>query len=190
MSADTGLVLSDNGRPLGLSGNVSFKANCYLPSGGIKPAFIEGQSYTGNGQNNAFIKKAPPHIPEIIDDYKKAIFEQVELVNDNDSMVFSLPNIFNRSFRSKTIVIESATNKLSGLRFSDNIKIVSQNELSVDSTCHFQNILIIAKKVRFKQGFKGSVHVIASDSIIVEKESYFEYPSSLVLALKEKKTSS
>jgi len=181
MSSDTGLVVAENNRPLGLTGQVVFKANCYLSSAGIKPAFIEGQSYSGNGNNNAYIKKSPMQIPSIDESFSKGIsFQQDQLITSNDSLVSAFSNYIAHSFKFRTVVIE-ASGKLSGLTLKNNIKIVGANEISVDSSCHFENVLIIAKKVRFKHGFKGSVHVIASDSIICEKENVFEFPSSFVL---------
>ncbi len=183
MSSDTGLVVAENGRPLGLSGSVVFKANCYLPSGGIKPAFIEGQSYMGNAQNSIYIKKAPLQVPELSASFIKGVIkQQTELNNEQDSLVFSYPDRVSQSFTHKTMVIEPPYSRLSHLWLGENIKIISQTELIIDSTCHFNNILIIAKKIRFKHGFKGSVHVIATDSIIAEKETVFEYPSSFVLS--------
>jgi hypothetical protein len=182
MSADTGLVVSENSRPIGLSGQITFKAYCYLPSAGIKPAFIEGQSYMGAGSNVNYIKKAPYQIPELSERFKKGVAEQqTQLVNSDDSLLFTFPNTLAQSFSHKTIVIEVSRN-LTNLHFSENIKIISQNEITIDSTCHFDNVLIIADKVKFKRGFKGSVHVIASDSIVAEKETVFEYPSSFVLS--------
>lgn len=183
MSRDTGLVVSDNGRPIGLSGSVIFKANCYLPSAGIKPAFIEGQSYMGGSQNAAFIKKASLQMPVINEKFKKAIYDQQKnLVSNNDSIIGLGINSFERSFSRATVLIEMQSNKMINYHLKGNIKIICNSELVMDSSCHLDDVLVIAHKVRFKQGFKGSVHVIASDSIIAEKRSVFEYPSSFVLA--------
>lgn len=183
MSKDSGLVVSDNSRPVGLSGSVIFKANCYLPSGGIKPAFIEGQSYMGGTQNAAFIKKASLQIQVIDEAFKSAIYDQQKnLLSNTDSLVGLGVNTMERSFSRSTAVMEQQGNKMIHYQLKGNIKIICDNELVIDSSCHFSDVLVIAQKVRFKQGFKGSVHVIASDSIIAEKQTVFEYPSSFVLA--------
>lgn len=187
MSADTGLVVSDNNRPVGLAGSVVIKANCYLPSGGIKPAFIEGQSYMGNVQNANFIKSGPIQIAELSETFKKGISEQqIELINAYDSLINAFPSELTNPFRKKTIVVE-VSQRLSHIKFKDNVKIISENEILIDSTCHLENVLIIAKKVRFEQGFRGSVHVVALDSIIAEKETNFEFPSSFVLSSNDAK---
>jgi len=188
MSSDTGLVTSDKGRPIGVSGAIVFKANCYLPKAGIKPAFIEGQSYLGSGQNNGFIKPAPIQVSEINESFKKGISIQQDWTGlFSDSLVTSVPNTVKHSFNKKTIAWEVNSAKLSGLRLNGNIKIISSGNLEIDSTCHFENILIICDKIIFKEGFKGSVHVIANDSIIVNKKCEFSYPSSFVLSIKKEK---
>jgi len=188
MSADTGLVTTDNGRPISVSGSVIFKANCYLPASGIKPAFIEGQSYIGNAQISSYVKKSALQIPQIEEAFVKGIKQQqMEMIGVQDSLVYNVSGTVSNSFKYKTIVIEVSKNLLH-LHLKNNIKLISGNEINIDSSCHFENILIIAKKVRFKKGFKGSVHVIASDSIITEKETVFEFPSSFVVRSIDKYT--
>ncbi len=181
MLADTGLVISDNGRPVGLSGNVNLKANCYLPSAGIKAAYIEGRSYVGSQQNAGFIKKAAASIPSIDEEiFKDMILLQKSSNLTNDSSVFSLPAKFSQPFNSKTAVWESAPQHLNNVILKNNIKIIAKN-IEVDNTCDIDNILIICDKIKFKEGFKGKIHVIARDSIIIEKKCEFNYPSSFVL---------
>jgi hypothetical protein len=186
MSSDTGLVVTENSRQVGMSGAISFKANCYLSSAGIKPAFIEGQSYIGISQNNSFLKPSPLQIPPINEDFVEDINRQQEiLISSADTLMGSIPGSLLRSFNKSTVVLEPSS-LISNVNFKNNIKIISQSELIVDSSCRFDNILIIAKKVRFKHGFKGAVHVIAEDSIITERNTVFLYPSSFVLNATEK----
>ncbi|PBQ30236.1 hypothetical protein CNR22_00165 [Sphingobacteriaceae bacterium] len=181
MSADTALMISDNSRPVGMSGNISFKANCYLPAAGTKPAYIEGQSYVSSPQNAAFTKKSPYMIPQVSAEFLKGLQNQMTHLDLRlDSSVGMLPDTYKQSFRQKTLVWENASTHLRNLRLSDNIKLVCK-DIEVDSSNHFENILIVCNKVRFKKGFKGKVHVLASDSISMEEACTFEYPSSFVL---------
>lgn len=184
MPSDTGLLISDNGRPVGLSGAINFKANCYLPKAGIKAAFIEGQSYINASQNNGFIKVSPIQIPMVDKEIITGIQNQQSAINVyTDSLVSFLPQNYSRSFNNKTVVLE-VSGQLSRLTVKNNIKIIAKN-IEIDSSCHLENILIVCEKVKFKDGFKGKVHVIASDSIITGKQCEFNYPSSFVLFPKE-----
>lgn len=188
MSLDTGLVVSENNRPVGLSGSIALKANCYLSSKGVKPAFIEGYSFMGMAQNAAFLKHSPAHIPEIARNFTEGVKLQADNpISNNDTLLSIIPTYFERSFAKSTVVIE-AGGILSKVRLKNNIKIISKDEIQVDSTCHLENVLILAKKVRFKEGFKGIVHVIATDSIITGKNGSFNYPSSFVLFSEQSST--
>jgi hypothetical protein len=186
MSADTALVLVDNSRPIGVCGNINFMANCYLPNAGIKPVYIEGSNYNGNANNKTFIRKAPFEIPEVNNELIKAWRKQQNELNDtNDSLVNELPTNCKQTFNAKTIVCINSNTQLSNLHLKNNIKLVCDN-VSIDSTCHFDNILIVCNKIHIKQGFKGRLHVIAKDSIVCESNCTFNYPSSFILLPDEK----
>lgn len=181
MTADTGLMISDNSRPVGLSGSISFKSNCYLPRAGIKPAYIEGQSYLSSSNNAAFIKGSPHQLPQINSHFLKGLEEeQSGLTISSDSVASVLPETHIQSFDKKTLVYQTNSTHLSHLHLKNNIKLVC-TDVEIDSSCHFENILLICQKARFKKGFKGQVHVIASDSISMETNCEFSYPSSFVL---------
>ncbi|WP_317897806.1 hypothetical protein [Aurantibacillus circumpalustris] len=188
MSSDTGLLISDNSRPVGLSGNIVFKSNCYLPKAGIKPAYIEGQSYVSSSQNSSYIKQSPYQIPHLTASVYSGLKEQLSNFNSNlDSSVKTLPETYSHSFNHKTIVWQNPSALLSRVELVNNIKLVAEN-IEIDSSAHLNNILIVCKKARFKKGFKGKIHVIASDSISMEEGCEFNYPSSFVLLAAEGET--
>lgn len=181
MTADTGLVIADNSRPVGLSGQVIFKANCYLPKAGVKPAYIEGQSYINAPGNAGFIRNSPNQVPEITQSFiDGVVYQQSESYNANDSVVNEVPNKLVNPFTMKTIVWRTNVLRLGNVSLSKNIKIIA-GDLEVDSSCRLNNVLLVCKKVRFKEGFKGKIHVVAEDSIITEKNCEFNFPSSFVL---------
>ncbi len=179
--ADTALLMPNNDRPIGVSGAIVFKANCYLPAAGLKPTYLEGQNYIINSENSGYIKKSPNNLPPIQIELLESLKEtQQNFDKKKDSLVDIINSEVNNSFSKKTIVCMNGSNTLSRLKLKNNIKLIGNN-MVLDSSCHFNNILIVARKVHFKEGFKGKVHVIASDSIICEPNCQFNYPSSFVL---------
>jgi len=183
LNADTALLISDNGRPVGISGKVEFKSNVYFPKSGIKPAYIEGQSYIASSSNAGFLKSAPALAPQLNEKVKNSIiYLQKNIDPVNDSIVVALANSESVPFHKKTRVCEMAGSRLSNIHLKNNIKIICNGNLVIDSTCKFENILIICHKVKFSEGFKGSVHVIARDSIITAPKCQFQFPSSFVLS--------
>lgn len=186
MTPDTALMIVDNGRPVGVSGKVSLRGGCYLPKAGLKPAYVEGMSYQNDAQNTNYIRSALFSIPDASSAMLNALRSQKTLSFQNDSAVSFLPDHFNHPFSRKTVVYETGSQRLIRKTWHNNLKIVSSSEVTIDSSCHFSNVLIVAKKVKFLKGFKGKVHVIASDSITVEEKCTFQYPSSLVVFNEDK----
>jgi len=181
MSADTGLMVSENSRPLGLSGNVVFKAGCYIPKAGIKPAYIEGQSYNSNAENYKHFRPAPFQIPGVNAEFCKGLKQQLHKGDlFLDSSIVIIPEHCNQPFMQKTLVCEVLTGYLRNTRLSNNIRLMC-DDIEIDSSAKLNNILIVCRKARFTKGFKGKVHVIASDSISMEENCEFFYPSSFVL---------
>ncbi|MCA6437947.1 MAG: hypothetical protein IM600_14580 [Bacteroidetes bacterium] len=179
MSIDTGLLISNNGRPIGMAGNIVFKSNCYLPDGGIKPAFIEGLSYIANPITTAHIKKSSFQVPIPHTSFINNLKNQINSRNDYmDSIVTGLNGRFENKFDKKTILLSYGVQQIANCNWSGNIKIMSANEVIIDSSAKLNDVLIVAKKVKFKEGFKGVVHVICTDSIVTGKNNYFAYPSS------------
>lgn len=182
LPSDTALMISDNGRQVGVSGNVIFKANCYLPKAGIRPAYIEGQSYNGSGGNTQFIKTSPVIIPGTNENFRKSIENQRNISQtQQDSIAENITQATDQSFTKKTLVYTIGSTTLKNISFKNNIKLIGKN-IIIEANCHLENILIVCDKINFKEGFKGSVHVIARDTIIMEKKCEFTFPSSFVLS--------
>lgn len=181
ISKDTAIVVADNGRPVGLSGTIKFTGNCYFPAGAIKPAYIEGESFNSEGLIRDFIKAAPPFIPPVKKEFTEQLQKSVKYFNaGTDSLIENLPDFMLASFSGKTCILQNRHTHLENCYLSGNIKI-NCKEVIIDSTCYTDNILIIAEKAIIKPGFKGSLHIIATDSIVIEKRCVLEYPSSLTV---------
>jgi hypothetical protein len=181
-SPDTCLYVGDNTRPVGLSGKIEIKGKCYLPAAGIKPAYIEGQSYQSASNFASLIHTSSAEIPSVTDKFRDGIKVQRDKLNSRvDSLVSGVPDLCKNSFNNKTVVIESGSATLSRKTLGGNIKLVCNGSLIIDNSCMFNDILIVCDKIKFKKGFKGSVHVIARDSISMEENCEFEYPSSFVV---------
>jgi hypothetical protein len=178
-SMDKALIVAEQNKPIGLAGKIKFNGSCYLPKAGVKSAYIEGTSFSDLNSIRLYIKQAPAYIPEIDENYLKSIEQtQLELNVYTDSLIAFIPEVLNQSFKQKTAVIQQGSVTLNSQMLSGNIKVIASNIITVENTCQLNNILLIARKVIFKKGFKGTVHVIAKDSIMTEDECEFNYPSS------------
>ncbi|MGE0567808.1 MAG: hypothetical protein AB7O73_07655, partial [Bacteroidia bacterium] len=166
-----------------------FKANCFLPAGGIKPAFIEGKSYVASSGVSSHVRKAPQSIPDLDNSFLDNINLQFNSNSFSDSLVYELSDNIHWKFSQTTILHNLTERKLSNKSWSGNIVLRSNDVITIDSTCHLDKVLIVARKVVFNEGFKGKVHVVASDSIICNEKTNFLFPSSMVIYNKEASSS-
>lgn len=180
--ADTAFYAEDTGRPISLAGAVKFTAAVYVPSSGFRTAYIEGAGAVIDPSLNGHVRKAGGGLPAI----KRRLAEQLtELLQHPETRTDSLGSLerqnITQPFSGKTLLIRSGNLNLSGYHLRHNIKLVANGEIVLDSSTHLDNVLLIAAKVRFKKGFKGTVQVLAGDSIILEEECHLQYPSSLTV---------
>lgn len=182
LSTDTALMLTEQNRPIGLAGKIIFKGACYLPVAGIKSAYIEGTGFSDLNSLRPFIRKAPDALPAINEQYLKDLeATQTELNPLQDSLLTMMPALLKHSFKQKTAVVQQSFIRLENQELSGNIKCIANDVIIADAASRFDNILLIARKVIFKKGFTGRVHVIARDSIVTEDDCHFNYPSSFTV---------
>lgn len=62
-----------------------------------------------------------------------------------------------------------------------NIIIESQDSIIVDGNSNLENVLLVAPLIRIREGFVGSLQAISESSIICEKNTKLNYPSSLMI---------
>lgn len=178
---DTSLLVSDNGKPLSVSGKVNFSSACFLPSPVLRPAYIEGMSYIGNGDLLSKIKPSPPGIPQLNNVYLTELKQTVSGIDSNtDSLINEILPVSKVDFNGRTAVFQTNNLILSDQIYKGNIKLVAE-DVVIKKNAGLEDILIIANKIRVKEGFKGNVHLIARDSIIIEDSCVLKFPSSLVV---------
>jgi hypothetical protein len=190
------IYLADEGKPLALCGNTKIKGTAYLPKSGVERAYIEGQNFMGKvmieGPTKISKNELPEFNPELIQHIQRLFKEKK--VGDRDSTLriersFSGDSIYN-SFKNVPLIL-SATGpiKIQNGSYSGNVAIISDTIITVAATAGLTDIILAAPKIIFEEHFKGNLQVFASDSIIVNENVSFHYPSVLgiVAATPEKK---
>ncbi|MBC7913521.1 MAG: hypothetical protein H7Y07_05290 [Pyrinomonadaceae bacterium] len=74
---------------------------------------------------------------------------------------------------------KSEFKSVSGINLAGNIILFSENQITLDSTCTLDNVLVFAKSIHVSSGFKGRVQLFATESILVGKNCVFNYPSGM-----------
>lgn len=179
---DTAIVLAEQNRQIGLAGKIRIYGNCFFPKAGVKSAYIEGNGFSDLNTVRPHLRPAPDHIPDLDEHYLETIAQSQSGLNPyTDSLLSFMPDLWNQSFSCRSAVLQQGTIKLNNQVLSNNIRLIASDVITVENSCQLTNVLLIARKVIFKKGFKGTVHVISKDSIVTEDECVFDYPSSFAV---------
>jgi hypothetical protein len=170
----TAIHLANFSRPLSYSGTVKLIGNNKLPS-----TFIE-TSYINNNLNRILLNGKTTvsdiKLPDINPDFKK-IFKGIpaqkmaisEVDKPKDSLYFN--SFFNET---KDINVNSV---IGNVIFKGNFILRSKDSIRVRKNAVLEDVILIAPKITFESGFKGTVQVFATKGIELEEKVTLNYPS-------------
>ncbi|RKR09079.1 hypothetical protein C8C83_0679 [Flavobacterium sp. 90] len=170
------LYLTNLSKSLYYSGKVKLIGHNHLPNTFIETSYI-------NNSLNQLIANGPtaisePQLPEINPEFKK-VFQGLksekidisELEKTKDSLYFN--SFFNTT---KEIQIKSI---LSNSIFKGNFILKSADSIRVKKNVVLEDVILIAPKITFEEGFRGTVQAFATNGIELEEKVILNYPSVL-----------
>jgi hypothetical protein len=172
------IYLTNLSKALYYSGKVKLVGNNQLPY-----TFIE-TSYINNSLNQLVTEGkttiSEPQLPEINADFKK-IFqglksEAVKLTDvekPKDSLYYN--SFFNAT---KEIQVKST---LANIIFKGNFILRSDDSIRVKKNTVLEDVILIAPKITFEEGFKGTVQAFATKGIELEEKVTLNYPSVICI---------
>ena len=173
------VYLVDEDRPFSLSGMTTIRGNAYIPKAGVQQAYVDNKAYQGDkrlviGHKYVSQKQLPA-----LDNTRLRQLEQFrdqKVTNDStllkaDSVTWSFlkPTRF-VNFKKKAEVLQN-------IKLGGNIVVMSDTTLTIESTAVLKDILVFAPTIVVKEGFHGSAQLFAADSIRIENNCTFGYPS-------------
>jgi len=177
-TAKNALYVSNFTKPLSFSGVVKIAGDCQLPSSVMLPVYIANNpnQLVMNGKM-AVSERAMPEINPMFDKVFDQKNTQIVLVSDLERVHDSL--YFNSFFVSTK---EIRTSKpLGGIHLKGNFLISSTDSLVVRKDAHLEDVILLAPKIIFEEGFAGSVQAFATEKIVVGNNVFLSYPSVLCL---------
>ncbi|MBL4707503.1 MAG: polymer-forming cytoskeletal protein [Flavobacteriales bacterium] len=191
------LYLADNNHPLSLCGDARVIGNSFIPQRGLKRAYIEGKSYSGKDLINGTKTTSENKIPDLNDplkDYLDRILldgipkEAHKVVSYNDVASEGVLES-QQSFQDSTLCYYSPERiYLYDGKLKGRIIVKSEESIYLEGTVFAEDILLIAPRIELAANFKGSIHLIASDTIIIGAYSELYYPSSILLESKRERS--
>lgn len=174
---------------LGLTGTAKITGDCYLAEGGVKTNMSVAGFASSNQQQHEgkYFKCDYKPIPILTERLQlllkqlkgdwsalQSTFERMDKV-DSDTIF--------RSFTESTLCIslDNLPLNLSSIYIKGNCILYSSKLLRIPATAQLHQVQIIAPAIIVESGYAGSIHILASDSILVKEKVTLSYPSSLVL---------
>lgn len=179
----TVVYLSDEDRPLSLSGETKIYGDALLPKAGVKQAYVEGKPFKGKKLIHGKIKDSDRKLPDL----QSAIIEDIEKwLGDSLTKVSVLDDSLTHSFFNPTLVIKiNKQNPVISGSIQGNVIVLCDTVLTIEQTASLQDVRVYARAIQVADKFKGSCQLFARDSIVVGKATVFSYPSCLGIVKKE-----
>lgn len=181
------LYLQDNERPMIIVGNASITGDAFLPTQGIRPGNISGNSFYGASPLVGNQRRSSTQLPKLDQDLRN----QLELLSQNQfrapsEAIIDLSGELNHSnsFEQPTQYIYGDRINLSGASLSGNLIIQASQKITVQASSQLQDVLLLAPEIEIKNKVVGTFQAIASKHISVGKDCVLGYPSALVTVAK------
>ncbi|WP_396146024.1 hypothetical protein [Flavobacterium sp.] len=178
------LYLQDNYKPLVVVGKTVLKGLVYIPSQGISPGYIAGESFFGSQLVEGVIKNSIKKLPELNSMYKELgeVFENnTEFSEENYLGWDNTSKIINSFLKPTKIMYQKGIIELDGTSITGNIIIKSDELVKIKKTAVLRDVIIIAPIVEIEDEVVGTFQVITNKRITVGKNCKLNYPSALVL---------
>ncbi len=173
---DIAFFYRNNNTALALTGKTRLKGLVRVPRNGIVYGQLGSVFFDGEKMGSAMMKESDRELPGPEKEAAAVVRKLQELLLREQS---NLPGDSLRcSFRESEPEIFSVNGRLEYLDLSGNI-ILTGHDIEIDSSCRFNDIIAVGKKIRISKGFIGSLQAFAADSIYIEENVRLDYPSGL-----------
>lgn len=179
------LFLADKNRYLSVCGETWLGGPVELPALGIRKSYVDGVGYYRARAVQGDISRSESNVPKLDGKYE-GIFESLFTVDyQRDSVVLweeGFRDSISRSFKKRTLCLWSPeVLSLENVKIKGKVKIVSQREILVGNNVKLDQCVLVAPIIRFKEGFKGRAQMFAKDSISIQNNGHFLFPSIIYM---------
>jgi hypothetical protein len=173
----TVLYLSDEDRPLAISGNTKITGNAVLPKSGIRQAYVDSKPYNGSqlvydgkiSNSERYLKSVDAEMLKQLVQNLKNKKNRIKFLGNKDLKFSFLDTVQNFNLPQKAV--------LANISLSGNMVLFADSSVTISATCTLNNIQIYAPYIKVEDGFKGNCQLFASDSISIGNRVIFNYPS-------------
>lgn len=187
----TVLYITDEDRPVSVSGETVIKGTAFLPKSGVRPSYVDGEYFKGNEKIVEGKSKDSDRQMQVLNT-KRLTALQALLKQDSlkgDMLPIGTTNKYPFHQRTLRYHLRAGQGQISD-SLMGNIQLLSDTTIVIPATAFLQDILVIAPCIRIEKGFKGAAQFFATDSLILEDNVSLQYPSTAaVIGAEGKRTS-
>jgi hypothetical protein len=171
---NTAIYLSNLSKSLFYSGKVKLVGNNQLPSTFIETSYINNSlnQITAEGKRSLSESQLPIINPSFQKIFKGVPSEKIKLSDVERPM----DSLYYNSFFNPTKEIQVKSN-LGNIIFKGNFILRSEDSIRVKKNTVLEDVILIAPKITFEEGFKGTVQAFATKGIEMEQKVTLNYPS-------------
>lgn len=166
----------DQEMALSLGGKSNIRGRIYVPMNGLNYVTIENEPFSGENIDDNNVALSDKQSPLIDSTYLKEM-EALKLVNEITDFPPSPEAYY--PFNESTIHLRfpQSTNEI---RCRGNV-VLHGDDVTLSSQTIVSDVILLARKVTVQSGFKGSLQILATDTVIIEDNACLEYPSGICL---------
>jgi hypothetical protein len=178
------LYLSDEDRPLSVSGDTRITGNVEVPKAGLRKSYVDSRPYSGDQLVYGKITDSKRTLGGLEDMWIQEIeteldFDPTKLPSLNGSN--EQVSFFAKAKRFNVSNLSQVNTQLSG-----QVILYSDTTVKISAAAKLDNTIIYARSILVADGFKGNCQLFARDSIVIGNDVNLGYPSVLGLVSKEK----
>ncbi|SES20184.1 hypothetical protein [Pedobacter rhizosphaerae] len=178
------LYLSDEDRPLSVSGKTKIVGDVQVPKAGVRQSYAEGKPYEGDQLIYGKISDSKRTLDALDEALIKKLTTHLELPLDA-LPVYPRQNLlvsFGQASRAYKLPVNTQlTQHLVG-----KIILYADTTVTITAQSQLNGVIIYAPAIMVEEGFEGNCQLFATDSIIVAPKVKLQYPSVLGLIASEK----
>lgn len=172
------IYLPNQKQTLKVCGETRIHGNISMSEQGLERGYIAGKNYTGDKLIYGELKTSEKYLPELASDFKNLGLQN--FISSTEKIDFSTQDSTFSFANPTTLISEIGAISISS-QLEGNIIIHSFESITVNREAKIDHVILIAPKITFKEGFKGSVQAIAHENVWLEKNVQLDYPSTITL---------
>lgn len=184
----TVLYITDEDRPVSVSGETVIKGVAFLPKSGVRPSYVDGEYFKGNEKIVEGKSKDSERQMQALNSPRLNYLQ--ELTKRDSTVETLLPTgattknpFYHKTAKYRLIAGQSQLND----SLLGNIQLVSDTTIIIPAGVVLQDVVVVAPCIRIEKGFSGAAQFFATDSLILEDDVTLQYPSTATVIGKEGK---